>query len=51
METSQYLRGTREQVHVPPRRASIIDDRTNITSIKTTELDLFKKYCTQTLNE
>ena len=32
METSQYLRRTRE--YVPPGRASIIDNKTNITTIK-----------------
>ena len=32
METSQYLRKTKE--YVPPGRASIIDNRTNITTIK-----------------
>ena len=32
METSQYLSRTRE--YVPPGRASIIDNRTNITTIK-----------------
>ena len=32
METSQYLRRTREQIL--PGRASIIDNRTNITTIK-----------------
>ena len=32
METSQYLRRTRE--YVPPWRASIIDNRTNITTLK-----------------
>ena len=32
MGTSQYLRRTRE--YVPPGRASIIDNRTNITTIK-----------------
>ena len=42
METSQYLRRTREQVHIPLRRASIIDDRTNITSIKLLNLICLK---------
>ena len=49
METSQYLRRTREQIL--PWRASIIDNRTNITTIKLLKLDLGKIYCTQTLNE
>ena len=44
METSQYLRRTREQIL--PGRASIIHH-----NYKTTKLDLFKIYCTQTLNE
>ena len=39
METSQYLR-TREQV--PPGRASIIDTRTNITTIKLLNLICLK---------
>ena len=44
METSQYLRRIREQV--PPRRASIIDTRTDITAIKLLNLICLKKYCT-----
>ena len=41
METSQYLRRIREQV--PPWRASIIDTRTNITTIKLLNLICLKK--------
>ena len=44
METSQYLRRTREQIL--PGRASIIDNRTNITTIKLLKLNLFEIYCT-----
>ena len=40
METSQYLRRTREQV--PPGRASIKDNRTNITNIKLLNLICLK---------
>ena len=40
METNQYLRRTREQV--PPGRASIIDTRTNITTIKLQNLICLK---------
>ena len=40
METSQYLRRTRE--YVPPVRASIIDNRTNITTIKLLNLIYLK---------
>ena len=40
METSQYLRRTRE--YVPPGRASIIDNRTNITTIKLLNLFCLK---------
>ena len=43
METSQYLRRTREQIL--PGRASIIDNRTNITTIKLLKLNLFEIYC------
>ena len=41
METSQYLRRTREQIL--PGRASIIDNRTYITTIKLLNL-IFLKY-------
>ena len=40
METSQYLRRTREQIL--PGRASIIDNRTNITTIKLLNLICLK---------
>ena len=40
MEISQYLRRTRERV--PPGRASIIDNRTNITTIKLLNLIALK---------
>ena len=40
METSQYLRRTMEQV--PPGRASVIDNRTNITTIKLLNLICLK---------
>ena len=49
METNQYLRRIREQV--PPGRASIIDTRTNITTIKLLNLICLTKYCTQPPNE
>ena len=42
METSQYLRRTREQIL--PRRASIIDNRTNITTIKLLNLICLIRY-------
>ena len=40
METSQYLRRTRE--YVPPGRVSIIDNRTNIATIKLLNLICLK---------